>query len=80
MEDMVSKAAALKVIQDQIEYYTNQLDKQTTELMYMEQRFKDNTGTLDGLILYKRDYNIRRDRMTTVLSELLDVKGALERL
>ncbi len=80
MEDMVSKAAALKVIQDQIEYYTNQLDKQTTELMYMEQRFKDNTGTLDGLILYKRDYNIRRDRATTVLSELLDVKGALERL
>ena len=80
MEDMVSKAAALKVIQDQIEYYTNQLDKQTTELMYMEQRFKDNAGTLDGLILYKRDYNIRRDRMTTVLSELLDVKGALERL
>jgi len=80
MEDMVSKAAALKVIQDQIEYYTNQLDKQATELMYMEQRFKDNTGTLDGLILYKRDYNIRRDRATTVLSELLDVKGALERL
>jgi hypothetical protein len=80
MEDMVSKAAALKVIQDQIEYYTNQLDKQATELMYMEQRFKDNAGTLDGLILYKRDYNIRRDRMTTVLSELLDVKGALERL
>ena len=80
MEDMVSKAAALKVIQDQIEYYTNQLDKQATELMHMEQRFKDNAGTLDGLILYKRDYNIRRDRMTTVLSELLDVKGALERL
>ena len=80
MEDMVSKAAALKVIQDQIEYYTNQMITEVEDLIRMEQRFKDNTCTLDGLILYKQDFNTRRDRMTTVLSELHDVRGALERL
>ena len=80
MEDMVSKAAAFKVIQDQIEYYTNQMITEATELTVMEQRYRDNTCTLDGIILYKQQYNTRRDRQSSVLAELHDVKGALERL
>jgi hypothetical protein len=87
MENMVSKAAAVKVIEDQIEWYTDQLNKQAQDLHLMEQRFRyndqrgiDDSITLDGLILYKQDYTTRRARQIAVLSELLDVKGALERL
>lgn len=77
---MVSKAAAVKVIEDQIEWVTDQLNKQDQDLLHMDQRYRNNTCTMDGLILYKQDFNTRRDRMSSVLSELLDVKRALERL
>jgi len=80
MENMVSKAAAVKVIEDQIEWVTDQLNKQDQDLLHMDQRYRNNTCTMDGLILYKQDFNTRRDRMSSVLSELLDVKRALERL
>ena len=80
MENMVSKAAAVKVIEDQITWWTAQLNKESADLMQMEQRFRDNTCTLDGLILYKQDANARIGRMSSVLSELYDVRGAMERL
>ena len=80
MENTVSKAAAVKVIEDQIQWWVGQLTKEATELTYMEQRYRDNTCTLDGLILYKQDYTTRRSCASVVLSELHDVKAALERL
>jgi len=80
MEKTLSKSAAVKVIEDRIEWVTDQLNKQDQDLHLMEQRYRNNTCTMDGLILYKQDFNTRRDRMSSVLSELLDVKRALERL
>ena len=80
MEITVSKAAAVKVIQDRIDWWTVQLNKQATELTQMEQRYRDNTCALDSLILYRQDANARISRMSSVLSALYDVRGAMERL
>ena len=80
MEITVSKAAAVKVIQDRIDWWTAQLNKQATELTQMEQRYRDDTCTLDSLILYRQDANARISRMSSLLSALYDVRGAMERL
>ena len=80
MEITVSKAAAVKVIQDRIDWWTVQLNKQATELTQMEQRYRDDTCTLDSLILYRQDATARISRMSSVLSALYDVRGAMERL
>ena len=80
MENTVSKAAAVQVIEDQIIYWAEEITRNAVDLMHMEQRFKDNTCTLDGLILYKQDHGNRVFGIRAVLVELYAVKEAMERL
>jgi hypothetical protein len=46
----------------------------------MEQRFRDNTCTLDGLILYQQSYADRRSDMMSRLMELNNISNAIDRL
>jgi hypothetical protein len=79
-EKTLSKAAVEKVIQDQIEWWQNELSTAQLQLIQMEQRYKNYTCTLDGLILYKKSYDERVADIQTRLVELDTIMKAIDRL
>jgi hypothetical protein len=80
MEKTLSKSAVDNVILDQITWWETELRNNDRQLLEMEQRFRDNTCTLDGLILYKHSYADRRADMMTRLMELNNISNAIDRL
>ena len=80
MEKTLSRSAVDNVILDQITWWEKELRNNDRQLLEMEQRFRDNTCTLDGLILYKQSHAARRTDMTTRLMELNNISNAIDRL
>ena len=80
MEKTLSRSAVDNVILDQITWWETELRNNDRQLLEMEQRFRDNTCTLDGLILYKQSYADRRSDMMTRLMELNNISNAIDRL
>ena len=80
MEKTLSKSAVDNVILDQITWWETELRNNDRQLLEMEQRFKNNTCTLDGLILYKQSHADRRSDMMTRLMELINISNAIDRL
>jgi hypothetical protein len=77
---VVSRLAVDKVIQDQIAWWENELNSINREMSEMAQRYKDNSCTLDGLILYKQSHEARVADIRTRLMELNDISNAIDRL
>jgi hypothetical protein len=80
MEKTLSKSAVDNVILDQITWWETELRNNDRQLLEMEQRFRDNTCTLDGLILYQQSYADRRSDMMSRLMELNNISNAIDRL
>jgi len=80
MEKTLSKAAVEKVIQDQIDWWGKELQSNDRRMLEMEHRYKNDTCTLDGLILYRDAHAVTKTAIHTRLMELNDILNAIDRL
>ena len=80
MEKTLSKSAVEKVIQDRIDWWETELNSANRELLVITQRFKDDSITMDGLILYTQRHKEHVADIQTRLMELNNILNAIDRL
>jgi hypothetical protein len=80
MEKTLSKTAVERVIQDQITWWEYELNSANCELLMMTQRFKDDSCTMDGLILFTQSHKERVADIQARLMELNNIQAAIDRL
>lgn len=80
MEKTLSKSAVEKVILDQIDWWETELNSANRELLMMTQRFKDDSCTMDGLILYTQRHKEHVADIQARLMELNNILNAIDRL